>query len=231
MDMKKKIKKNILDVFFPKFCFGCQREGEYLCQDCESILEISDLHQPLRGKYIDDLYFPLEYKNPLIKKLIKKFKYEPFIKDLSSCLSSLIVNHLKLLNNPPDFLHSRRDFVMVPVPLHKKRMKWRGFNQAEEITNHLSKSLKINLINDVLLKKKSTPPQVKIPEEQRKKNTRGIFVCREKEKIQGKNVLLVDDVYTTGSTLNEAAQALKKNGVNKIIGLVVARASPGQDRL
>ncbi len=88
--MKDELKRFFLDLFFPKLCFGCQKQETYLCQDCESVLEISDIHKKLKTEQLSDLYFALEYKKPLIKTLIQQFKYPPLVKDLSKPLSYLI---------------------------------------------------------------------------------------------------------------------------------------------
>lgn len=233
--LPEKTKDFLLDTFFPKFCLNCQKEGCYLCEDCKSLLEISEYQyclcqKPKRifekgkcfqchSKSLSGLYFALPYQNNLIKNLIQRFKYEPFIKELAILLSSLILNHFQLLVNPPDF----SIFILVPIPLDRKRLKWRGFNQAEEIGKELSKSLNIPLINDVLIKTKETPPQVELGGEVREENIKGAFLVKSKEKIQGKKILLVDDVYTTGSTMEEAARVLKTAGAKEVLGAVVAR--------
>ncbi|GAI27128.1 unnamed protein product [marine sediment metagenome] len=109
------------------------------------------------------------------------------------------------------------------MPLDKKRLKRRGFNQAEEIAKVLSEILDIPLINDALLKIKETLPQVKLSEKDREENIKGIFLCQKPEKIKNKKTLLVDDVYTTGSTMEEAARILKKAGAKEVWGIAVAR--------
>jgi len=209
----------ILDVIFPPCCLICQREGSYLCQDCKSVLEISSSHKKYCGKNISDLYFALPYQNSLIKDLIKKFKYEPFVKELGKSLSSLIIEHFNLLDNKPNFT----GFVLVPVPLEKRKLKWRGFNQAEEIAKELACFLKITLISDALIKTKETLDQVNLSDQERKENIKDAFSCQSPEKIKGRKVLLVDDIFTTGSTMEEAASALKEAGAEKIIGVAVAR--------
>ena len=222
-----KIKEFILDLFFPKFCLGCKKEGSFLCEDCFSVLEISTSHQKFKRKNFEDLYFPLNYENFLVKKLIQNFKYPPLIKELKKDLAFLIFSHFLLLDKKPNF----SDFVLVPIPLSKRKLKWRGFNQAEEIAKELAKLLKIPLISDCLIKTKETKDQVELSEKERKENVKNAFSVKNKEKILGKNVLLVDDVFTTGSTMEEAAKVLKKAGAKKIVGIVVAKASPGQDKL
>jgi ComF family protein len=222
-----KIKEFIFDLIFPKFCLGCKREGAFLCEDCSSILEISTAHQKFKGKNLADLYFPVNYENFLVKRLIQNFKYPPLIKELKKELAFLIISHFLLLDKKPDF----SNFVLVPVPLSKKKLRWRGFNQAEEIAKELANFLKIPLISDCLIKTKETKDQVELSEKERKENVKGAFYIKNKEKIAGKNVLLVDDVFTTGATMEEAAKVLNEAGSEKIVGVVVAKASPGQDKL
>ena len=224
--MENKIGSFILDLFFPKICFGCQKEGEYLCQDCRAILGISGFHQKFQTENLADLYFALDYQNSLIKNLIQKFKYEPFIKELREPLSFLIIDHFQLMDNPPSFA----DFLLVPVPLEKKKLKWRGFNQAQEIGRNLSKFFNIPLLNDILIKIKETLPQAELSEKERKENIKGVFMIRNQKKVLCKKILLVDDVYTTGATMEECARVLRKAGAKEIIGLVIARAKPGQDQ-
>jgi ComF family protein len=222
-----KNKEFLLDLIFPKFCLGCKKEGSFLCEDCFSTLEISTSHQKFKGKNLADLYFPVNYENFLVKKLIQNFKYPPLIKELKKELAFLIISHFLLLDKKPDF----SDFILVPIPLSKKKLKRRGFNQAEEIAKELAEFLKIPLISDCLIKTKETKDQVELSEKERKENVKGAFFIKNKEKIVGKNVLLVDDVFTTGATIEEAARVLKEAGAKKIVGIVIARASPGQDKL
>ena len=223
------IKNLILDVLFPKFCLNCQREGNYLCQDCQELLEISGFHQNYPAQNLGDLYFAVDYKNTLIKKIIKLFKYEPLVKELGKTLSSLVITHFQLMDQKPNFYPGPKlgrgsaDFILIPVPLGKKRLKWRGFNQAEELGKELAVFFRIPLISNCLVKIKETFPQVKLTDEARKENVKGVFSIENKELIKNKNILLIDDVYTTGTTLQECAGVLKKAGAKKIIGIVIAR--------
>jgi ComF family protein len=229
--MIEKLKTFLASLLFPKFCFGCQKEGNYLCQDCKSILDVLNFHQFFKTEEIDELYFSTGYKNSLLKDLIKKFKYQPFIKELSLPLSSLIIDHFQLLDNPPLFCKENLDFVLIPIPLEKRRLKWRGFNQAQELAKHLSEFLDIPLVCDVLIKKQKTLPQVRLSDKERRKNISGSFSCKNQKKILEKKILLIDDIYTTGSTMKESAKVLKKSGAKKIIGITIARALPGEDRV
>lgn len=225
--LPKKFTDFLLELFFPKFCFGCQREGNYLCEDCRATLEISKFHKQYSTQNLQDLYFALDYQGPLIKNLIQRFKYPPFVKELAQPLSSLIIEHFQLLDNKPSF----KDFIIIPVPLEKRKLKRRGFNQAEEISKELSSFLGIPLIADCLIKTRETIPQVELTIEARKENIKGVFSIRDEKLIKNKKILLVDDVYTTGSTLEECARVLREAGAKEIIGVVIAKAKPCTDRL
>jgi len=212
-------KNLILDTLFPKFCLSCQKEGDYLCQDCKAMLDISGFHQKYATKNLSDLYYPLSYRNKLCQNLIKKFKYEPFVKELALTLSSLIIEHFQMSDQQSDF----RDFILIPVPLAKKRLKWRGYNQAEEIGKHLAIFFQIPLINNALIKIKATLPQIELEKEKREENIKGAISVNPSTSLRARKILLVDDVYTTGATMEEAARVLKESGAKEIVGLVIAR--------
>ncbi len=214
------ISRNLLmNLFFPKYCQICQREGDYLCEDCKAMLDISGFHKKYQTKYLSDLYFPLSYQNKFIKNLIHQFKYEPFIKELAKPLANLIIEHFQLLDQKPSF----NDCLIVPAPLAKKRLKWRGFNQSEEIAKELAKFFRINLAGNVLVKTKTTLPQMELKKEEREKNIKDAFVANNNNLIKDRKILLIDDIYTTGSTMEECARVLKQSGAKQIIGIVIAR--------
>jgi len=216
------MKDFLLKLFFPRFCLGCQKEGTYLCQDCLSLIDISNRFLKI-DKNLSRLYFSTDYENFIVKKLIKNFKYKPFAKDLSKTLIFLIIIYFQNLEKKPQFLEKKEEFILIPLPLHKKRLRWRGFNQAELIAKGLSDFLKIPLFSDVLIKNKKTLPQAKLPKEKRQKNVRGAFFCKKPKIIKDKRILLVDDVFTTGATMKEAARVLKKAGAKSVWGIVVAK--------
>jgi ComF family protein len=235
------IKDFLCNLFFPRFCVNCRKEGENLCQDCFSLVDLAQncfcpfCRPPkivLQGrtcpvcgknKALAGLFAAASYKNSITKRLISQFKYEPFVKELAKTLASLIIQHFQLLDEHPPFFKDRAGFILMPVPLHKKRLKWRGFNQAEEIARHLSDFYKIPLISNVLLKIKETPAQVELSEEQRQENVKGVFSCKNPEAVRNKKILLVDDVFTTGATIKECARVLKDAGAKEVWGVAVAR--------
>lgn len=182
------------------------------------------------SKNLSGLYFALPYKEkPLTKKLIRQFKYEPYTKDLAKTLALLLVEHFLLTGKNKEEIW--RNSILIPVPLDKNKLKSRGYNQAEELSKELSKILQTPVITNVLFKTKSTKPQMELSKEQREKNIKGVFaikipqnlVMSDIAKFWGKKVFLVDDVYTTGSTMEECAKVLKQAGAKQVWGITLAR--------
>ncbi len=235
------IKELLLNILFPVQCLNCRKEGVYLCSDCFSLIDIAvqrfcPFCRPpkivleggrcptCRGnRNLNGLFSASSYQNFIVKRLISQFKYEPFVKELAGPLSSLILQYFKMFDYKPPFFGDKAGFIFMSVPLHRKRLKWRGFNQAEEIAKFLSLTLKIPLISDVLLKIKETQSQTELTAEDRSKNVKGVFVCRNENLIKNKKILLVDDVFTTGATMQECSRVLKQAGAKEIWGITAAR--------
>ena len=244
-----KIKEFLLDLFFPKFCLGCQKEGVYLCDDCRALLDISEFDyclcdtKPLRlpttqltgkcsrcsDKKLSGLFSALPYKEKqLTKKLIYQFKYQPYLKDLAKTLASILIEHFVISGKNTNEIWDNG--VLIPVPLDKKKLKSRGYNQSEELAKELSKVLQIPVISNSLVKIKSTAAQMELSKEQREKNLENAFAIKHPESLQtsevcklsNKKIFLVDDVYTTGSTMQECAKVLKENGVRQVWGICIA---------
>ncbi len=114
--------------------------------------------------------------------------------------------------------------LIVPMPLHPKRLAERGFNQALEIARGLARHLGRPIEPRGVLRVKDTPPQTKLPYEERTKNVRGAFLCT--LDLSGASVAVLDDVMTTGATLNELARALKRAGATRVENFVIARTVP-----
>lgn len=232
-----KISEFCLNLFFPRVCINCQREGNWLCDDCLATLEIQSnvfcpicLRRTLDFKTcrncknktnLSGLLWALPYQNFLVKKLIHQFKYEPFIKELKQPLSYIIISHLLLT----EFFSSNRaqEFILIPIPLSKKRLRWRGFDQAEELSKEISNYFKMPILNNVLIRERETLPQVDLEGKDRKENIKGAFFCQKPDLIRGRKIFLIDDVYTTGTTMEEAAKILKEAGAKEVWGMVVAR--------
>lgn len=114
--------------------------------------------------------------------------------------------------------------VVVPVPLHPRRQKERGFNQAEEIARYISKVKKLAMVSRGIIKIRDTFPQASLEAKLRRENVKGAYKIGEKDKIENKVVLLVDDVFTTGSTLEECSRVLKEAGAREVRVLTIAHA-------
>jgi ComF family protein len=238
-------KEILTDLFFPKFCLGCQKEGTYLCQDCRSLLDILEYNyclcethpvplpfgsdgkcQKCKDKKLSGLYFALSFKEgALTKKLIHQFKYPPYLKDLAETLAGILAEHFILTQkNTNEFWGNS---VFIPIPLAEKKLKERGYNQSEELAKELAEILKIPVISDVLIKIKNTKPQAESKKEEREKNLLGAFAvnknCAVSEAAQFSRIYLVDDVYTTGATMEECARVLRDSGAKSVWGIALAR--------
>jgi ComF family protein len=123
-----------------------------------------------------------------------------------------------------EFLNACPAELIVPVPLHPKRLRWRGFNQSVLLARQVSAVYKLPLDPFVLQRYRETPPQTQLNEEERHKNMRGAFVADPDRPVSGKTILLVDDVYTSGATVNECSRTLKQSGAKEIYVLTLARA-------
>jgi len=243
MDFKNKIRIFFLDLFFPKFCLGCQKEGTYLCDDCRTLLDIAEFDyclcntKPLRlppdsksGKCqkcqdekLSGLFSALPYKEKnLTRKLIYQFKYQPYLKDLAKTLVSILIEHFVISGKNTDEIWDNG--VLIPVPLDKKKLKTRGYNQSEELAKELSKIMQIPVFSDILVKIKSTKPQMELSKKEREINLENAFAVKKPfDFIQGKKIFLIDDVYTTGSTMEECAKTLKQAGAKSVWGICIAR--------
>ncbi|MBU2539786.1 hypothetical protein KJ786_01330 [Patescibacteria group bacterium] len=241
--MSQRIKDFILDILFPAFCLGCGLEGTYLCDDCKAILEISEhqyclceksaLRIPLsekkgkcqrcQNKKLSGIFFALSYKEKhLTRKLIHFFKYGPYyLKDLAKSLSLLIIDHISLLGKNQKALFENS--ILIPVPMEKKKLKKRGYNQSKELAKELAKKIEVPLVLNNLIKIKITLSQMELPEKKRKENLKDAFSCQNPEQIKNKKIFLIDDVYTTGSTMEECSKILRHAGAKEVWGIVVAR--------
>jgi competence protein ComFC len=233
-DMNDKIKQKILNILFPIECAGCGREDVWLCGDCLLKLPLNSLQGCFfcgRGNStgatcpscaviygLDGVFVCADYKNKIINELIKKFKYS-FAHELGETMAAIAELNFKKLFDEKKF--NLADFIVAPIPLHKKRYNWRGFNQAKIIAENFA--LKFNLeISRELIRVKHKTPQAKLGGVERRENIKDCFAWRG-ENLSDKNILLVDDVATTGSTLHEAARILKTAGAGKVWGLVIAK--------
>ena len=201
--------EEIKDVLFPKFCAGCGVEGEWLCSNCFPIPS-----QPKTDKAaanLDGVTALFDYGENSVSKLIRFFKYNYLLDTVD--IFRKIISDVK-------FDDSWFGFVIIPVPLHARRERERGFNQAEILANLFSKKFGL-AINKNLKRGIYTAQQAKLSREERLLNLKDAFAWIRDEAPE--KVLLVDDVFTTGATMQECAKVLKNNGVRIVSCLVLAR--------
>lgn len=226
----------MLDCLFPVRCILCQKEDFWICHKClSSIKKFGDQICPVcqklttpdgkvcinckRNNSLDGLLVATDYRDPLISKAIHFFKYR-FIEDLHIPLANLIVKNLQSAEIPlPD--------LIIPIPLHAKRLRWRGFNQAvllgKIVSEKLAEPYEIPMDVEILKRTRYTKPQMKIMRRSdRQKNILGAFRIYNSNAIKNKIILLIDDVSTTGFTIFECAKVLKKAGAKEVYAAVVA---------
>ncbi|MBU1045551.1 hypothetical protein KJ616_00315 [Patescibacteria group bacterium] len=229
--MWKNLKETILDAFWPKRCVNCNKLGQCLCADCFSLIDI--LREPSYEKFrhLDGLHAATAYNDKMVKSIIHLCKYNR-LKELAPHLADLIIAHFKLLDNQT-LLSSRlfsenqgcSDLIVCGVPMHRKKLKNRDFNQSEEIVRHFSEEFGLFFVPGLLLKTKTTRPQAELTKEERMENVLNAFEINPlfKQLVKDKEVLLIDDVFTTGATMEECAKILKQNRASRVWGAVVAR--------
>ncbi|MGC9611112.1 MAG: phosphoribosyltransferase family protein [Minisyncoccia bacterium] len=165
---------------------------------------------------------PLDYSNSAVREIIRVLKYDG-IRTAAEPLTSVLAGYLS--SSFGNYEMKIEDFSLIPVPIHSSKERKRGFNQALVIAEELKKKTNIPVIPEALKKIKATPSQTeKKNNEEREENVRGNFAVKKPELIAGKNIFLVDDVFTSGATMREAVRVLKLAGAGKIIALAVARA-------
>lgn len=233
--MFKKTGRLVLDVLFPPLCLACDGylndSQSKICLNCLAAIPLYHYivcpvclartpdtdEKPAchpDARYL--LAAASHYDNPAIKALIKQLKYHGW-QGLADELARLAIGIISARN--------MADFVVLPIPLHPARQRERGFNQAELLAIKIARKLNLPIINQNLIRIKDTGAQARTADwRAREENVRNSFSVVRYEDARGKNILLIDDVFTSGATLNEAARVLKLAGAKKIIALVAARA-------
>lgn len=221
-----------LDLLFPKRCAGCGKFGTYLCEGCR---QSQRLHfrqicpvcerPAVDGKTHPGCKTPFSFNGatfvfayqPPVSLVIRRLKYN-FVRDLAEAVVSWTTDELKKLRFP-------QDSVLVPIPLHRLRHNWRGFNQAEILGREIAKEMGWSFRDDILVRSQFRKPQTEVKEaKKRRENVRGIFsINRPLNHLAMKPFILFDDVWTTGATLKEAAKVLKRNGAKFVHALAIAR--------
>ncbi len=212
-----KLKDLILNTLFPIECLGCHQTGEIICQKClDKIIVLNKWEANLYS--LERIVTIFDYQQPLLKKIIKSFKYSPYNLNVLKRLSLLFIKCLKQSPLALNYL-TKNKFILVPIPLSRQKLAKRGFNQAELIARELATAFNWPLKN-VLKKTKNNPSQTNLSREQRKLNVQNVFQVKEQPPA---NIILIDDVLTTGATLKQAANILQQAGAKKIWAIVLAQ--------
>ena len=226
----KKLRGITLDFLFPKSCVGCGCEGDLICDKCRSkLVRVTSPICPKCGRSqmngiicsdcitwksnIDGIRSPLRFEGT-IRQAIHQFKYRN-IRSLAVPLAELMQDYFIKNPIPAELL--------VPVPLHPKRLRERGYNQSDLLAKEFGKLVSIPVDFNTLVRQKYTTPQARTTSvEQRRANMTGAFICRG-EGLRNRRIMLIDDVATSATTMEACAAALKSAGALSVWGLVLAR--------
>ena len=223
----------ILNFIYPPVCGICGKlNSDFLCKKCEKILESEavfgvDKYKKIERKkeniknnfnnkkYFDEHLYIFLYQG-IIRRIILKYKFQE-----EAYLYKTFVNFL--LKNENFFEKIEKYDTIVPVPISKKRKKKRGYNQSELLAKEIAYSANLVLEKESLYKIKDIVEQSKLNKENRLKNIQGVYELVNKEKLNKKKILLIDDIYTTGSTVNECSKVLREAKPKKIGVLTLAK--------
>ena len=224
-----------MDLLFPRICFGCdirlQCKEKILCSDCESSLQFLTGVCKLCGSPENPSDCPVCNSNEFV--FDKARSVFIFSKTVQNLIHELKYNEMKRITKylgkyVSEYLHLFQPFenidIIAPVPLHKVKKRARGFNQAEFLSKEISRYVNWQHIPHLILRNRFTDTQTKLNRKQRQENVSGAFALNTKFNILNKNILIVDDVFTTGATVNSISKLLKKNHAGKIYVLTIARA-------
>jgi competence protein ComFC len=229
---------NLLDLFFPKKCVGCGKLGSYFCDECIKNIEQTELvcpkcermslggvvHPVCRRRLGLEGLWSLGIYEGSLKGAIQKLKYR-WVKELGAVLVEVLIEYWARYQ-PLLLEEIKRNggdkWVIVSVPLHSSRQNWRGFNQSALLGKLLAQKIGLKYA-EALVKTRATKPQMSLKGWDRQQNIKGAFSLDSKFLTLDSNVLLIDDVWTTGSTLKECCYILKRSGAKKIWALTVAR--------
>jgi competence protein ComFC len=219
MKTVKKILNKILNIIFPIRCVGCGIENNLLCDKCVSLLPVA---KKTELEYTTSVF---DYKNETLRKTIWSLKYHGN-KDAGKFFAKSIYNILLEDISEQKIFSNFKHPLLIPIPLSKKRLKERGFNQSEIIAKEMSfldNGTSFTLVTNVLYKIKDTPSQVSIKDKNKRlNNLQDCFIVKDNGLINGKNIILIDDITTTGATIKEARKTLRAAGAKKVIAFTAA---------
>lgn len=186
---------------------------EYVCKDCLENLDILNKEVKIHSPYINNVYYSLFY-NRFIKDKVKDFKYNGK-NYLYKSFGEIMINTIEVFE-----LDKKIDLIAF-VPTHRRKEAIRGYNQAELLAKYISDKLNIPLLKDNLVKKRWTKEQSHSTKNDRTTNLKDSFYIKNPSSIEKKRILLIDDIITTGATMEECSKVLKMNGSKEVLGLAL----------
>lgn len=217
-----KIKEKVLNIIYPQICGICGKiSKKSICRKCEIILErqaqfaIINEGLEIENKNFDEIIYIFKYEG-LIRKSIIDYKFNE-----KSYLYKTFVEFL--LKDKEIFENIKKYDTIIPVPISKKRQKQRGYNQSLLIANEISKKVNIQVDKNCLIKIKNIIEQSRLNKEERNINIQNVYKLKNEKFLFNKKILLIDDIYTTGSTVNECSRILRKANPKQIGILVLAK--------
>ncbi len=209
--------EKVLSFLFPKKCIFCKKYGEVICDKCIKRVEKYETIKviKLRNKKLDYLIYFFKYEK-IIRKLILQYKFfnRPIISEM---FSKIILKNKKICGILKFY------DIIIPVPMHKNKKCARGYNQTELFSKQIADKLWITYNENVLIKIKDNTRQSSLNLEGRTTNVKNVFKIIDENTVKGKNIILIDDIYTTGVTLEECTKELKRAGAKTVLGLVIAK--------
>ncbi len=242
METMKNFIHGIIDIIYPKICHACKKKmtalsiDEVICIECWAKIKKNtppfchSCGRDMRGKkslkntclncikrplQFDRAFSPCLYEG-VIKELIHAFKYQK--KDyLGITLAKLMIDFIKEYNLPIQFMD-----LIIPIPLYKTKLREREFNHAFILSKYLGAEFNKEVSAERLSRNKNTKTQTELKDNERFSNVKGCFSVPQENCVKNRNILLIDDVLTTGATVSEAALALKNAGANIVYVLTLA---------
>lgn len=210
--------ENILNFLFPPACSVCGKiDKNWLCPNCQRRVERLEKScvVEMENKKYEKLLYLFQYES-LVRKLILRYKFS----------NKAYLNHFfanRIAENEENRKLLKQYDMIIPVPMHKKKMQKRGYNQTELVANELEKSLGIPARKDILSKVVNTTTQSKLGGKARQSNIQHAFFIQNDIEVEDKKIILLDDIYTTGATSEECSRVLKNAGASEILVLVLAK--------
>lgn len=207
-------------MFFPPVCGFCGKlDRNSLCNKCKIQIQKNNLSKiedyENTSSYFDEHIYLFQYSGE-IRNMILNYKFRE-----KSYIYSTFVELIK--NNKKICAQIKKYDIIMPVPISKKRLNTRGYNQSALIARKIAKMLNMFYEENILVKIKDNKPQSEMGQEKRKSNVKGVYTIKNKEKIYQKKILLIDDIFTTGNTVNECAKVLIENFASSVGIFTIAK--------